>query len=81
MFKYAFLLLISLTCLASQPKFHYLDCVRINDGFYKGCTGKVTEFYPSSSYKAATYSVSVEECKGQGFFYDFYETELEGCKR
>jgi len=35
------LLLLSTTALATEPDFHYQDCVRIVSGFYKGCKGKV----------------------------------------
>ena len=42
--KYIFLLtLISLTCIAAEPKFHFRDCVKVVSGFYKGCSGFTIE--------------------------------------
>jgi hypothetical protein len=81
MFKYLALLLISLTCLASEPKFKFMDCVRIVKGFYKDCKGDVTSYSPGGPSWEAWYEVHVEDCKGQGFFYNFDEDELEGCKK
>lgn len=81
MLKYMFLFLISLTCLASTPKFHYMDCVKVNSGFYEGCKGNVINYYPGHDSSKSSYSVDITDCKGQAFFADFDEDELEGCKK
>jgi hypothetical protein len=80
MLKYFALIFISLTCLASEPKFHYMDCVKIIDGFYTGCKGHVVS-YRSSTAEGPNYNVDVEDCKGQGFFDYFDEDQLEACKK
>lgn len=81
--KYMFLLLISLTCMASEPKFRYMDCVRIKEGFYKDCRGKVINYYPANgnNSKVPMYEVSVDDCKGGSLIADFFEDELKGCKK
>ena len=75
MLKYFVLLLIASTCLASGPKFHFMDCVKITSGFYKNCKGKVTQFYGVNSYE-----VSVSDCKGASFYSNFDEVDLKSAK-
>lgn len=78
MLKY-FVLFIALTCLASDPKFHYMECVKISKGFYGGCKGKVVSFYISDgNYK---YETQVEDCRGGSFTESFREYELERCSK
>lgn len=77
MLKYFVLLLMASICLASEPKFHFMDCVKIKSGFYEGCKGKVTQFYGVESYE-----VAVNNCKGTSFYSNFNETDLKltkGC--
>jgi hypothetical protein len=81
MFKYSILLLISLTTLAGEPKFHFMDCVRITEGFYKGCKGNVKNYLSGSATTEPSYTVSVDDCKNNSFYDDFYENQLEACKK
>ena len=41
MLKYFLLLLLAIPSLASEPKFHFGDCVRVEKGFYKDFSGQV----------------------------------------
>lgn len=81
MLKYLVLFLISLTCLASDPKFHFMDCVKISRGFYKGCKGNVTSYYLSADANKPVYGVDITNCRGETFSSDFEEEQLEGCKK
>ncbi len=79
MLKYFILLLIAFTCLASEPKFHFKDCVKITSGFYKGCRGTVEEFYGVD-----TYQVTIGNCRGSSFYGIFNEDLLQltkGCSK
>jgi len=77
MFKYLFLIFTSGICMASEPKLHYMDCVKIIEGFYKDCHGKVTDYYPADQ----VYTVNVQNCKGSGFTHEFDASRLEACKK
>lgn len=69
---------LSLSCLASEPKFHFRDCVSIKNGFYSGCKGTVLKLETDGYYE-----VNVDDCKGYGFYDTFNEKDLEpakGCK-
>jgi len=81
MLKYSFLILISLTCLASEPKFHFMDCVKITKGFYRGCVGKVGLYFDGKTAEPNYYEVQVEDCKGGAFYANFIENELKECKK
>jgi hypothetical protein len=76
--KFLLLLLISLTCLASEPKFHFQDCVEITHGFYQGCKGTVEDMQSDSS----SYAIKAEDCRGGNFYDWFKESDLKlskGC--
>ena len=77
MIKYLFLLMISLTSIASEPKFHYMECVKITQGFYKECTGNAVSIDYSAD--GTTYDVEMQNCKGHFFRQTFHEFELEKC--
>jgi hypothetical protein len=81
MLKYFALFLISLTCVAGEPKFHFKDCVKVVSGFYKDCKGKVDAYNPGSGSVEPYYEVDIEDCKGSGFYADFDEDQLEACKK
>jgi hypothetical protein len=81
MLKYFALFLISLSCFASEPKFHYMDCVKVVQGFYRGCKGKVTDYMGGNNSEAPSYVVDFDDCKGHPLTQDFYENELEACKK
>ena len=72
---------MALTCVASEPKFHYMDCVNIIEGFYRGCKGNVVAYYSGNNSDGPSYAVEVEDCKNQMFTRDFDEKSLEGCKK
>ena len=74
MLKYFVLLLIASTCLASEPRFHFMDCVKIKSGFYEGCKGTVEEF--DGKY----YSVQIDDCRGSGVYIESEETNLKPAK-
>ena len=82
MLKYFALLLISFTCVASEPKFHFMDCVNITQGFYGGCKGSVTSFIRGNNSDGPSYIVEVDSCKGksQSFSDIFDQNDLEACK-
>lgn len=77
MIKYSILLMLSLTCLASEPKFHYMQCVKIVKGFYSGCRGQAVSIDYNSG--DVTYDVHSDDCKGNTFLQTFHEDELEKC--
>lgn len=72
--KYIIFLLISLTCVASEPRFRFRDCVEITSGFFQGCKGRV------ESHDAADYGVRVEDCRGEDFYEFFSESDLKLAK-
>ena len=79
MLKYFVLLLIASTCFAYEQKFHFMDCVKVNKGFYKDCKGKVTQFYGIDMYE-----VAINNCKSESFYGNFEEDQLElakGCEK
>lgn len=39
------LILLISGCTNPVPKYRYLDCVQITDGFYKGSMGYITDWY------------------------------------
>ena len=83
MHKFLILFLLVLPCLASEPKFHYMDCVKVIQGFYEGCTGNVIS-YNIYSDKDSSYTVGVDTCNGKdagGLVQDFKEGELKGCRK
>lgn len=69
------LMFLSLTCIAGEPKFHFKDCVKVTNGFYRGCKGTVED--SNGVEGGRTYGVSIESCKGEGFWANFNEDELE----
>ena len=77
MLKYFIFLFMALTCLASEPKFHYMDCVQIVKGFYKDCTGNVTSYDEDNS----SYTVEIDACKSGRTTLEVSETDLKGCKK
>ena len=81
MLKYFVLLLISLTVYAAEPKFHFMDCVKITKGFYEGCKGNVIGYTPGSGSYQPHYMVEVNNCKGKDLTADFDDDQLEGCKK
>jgi hypothetical protein len=74
MFKYAVILFLTLPCIASEPKFHFGDCVKIRKGFFKGCRGH------ASMYVSGKYEVD-GECGFGSFHETFEENELERCRK
>jgi hypothetical protein len=78
------LLLISITCLASEPQFHFKDCVKITHGFYLGCQGTVERFTDLGLLGRSnkSYSVQLEDCKGSQAYVELDEKEMKlssGC--
>lgn len=74
--KILLFLFISLTCLASEPRFHFKDCVEITQGFYQGCKGTVEDMQSDSS----EYGIKAEDCRGGNFYDWFKENELKPAK-
>lgn len=83
MLKYIVLFLMALTCTASEPKFHFMDCVKILNGFYKNCKGNVVSHSNQGAITQlySIYGVEVDDCKGNSFTSTFDEDQLEGCKK
>jgi len=75
MFKLLLLLSIA-NAQAAEPRFHFKDCVTINQGFYKGCKGIVRDIGPSET----SYEVDVE-CKGDRFLQYLKEDYLDKCPK
>lgn len=73
--KLIFVLFLSLSCSASEPKFHFKDCVKVNKGFYRDCKGTVEELITTMG-PDVLYTVNVEDCKGSGFYNNFSEEDL-----
>ena len=74
--KFIFVFL-SLSCFASEPKYHFKDCVEVVGGFYGGCKGTVQE------YTGLHYGVGID-CKNEEFYGYFKEEDLKsstGCKK
>ncbi len=55
-----------------------MDCVQVTKGFYKGCKGNVISY---DSDIPPSYSVDVDDCKGQSFYNDFDESQLKRCSK
>ena len=72
--KYLTLLLLSTLCFAAEPRFHFMDCVKVTKGFYEGCKGNVTD------YNNGYYHISSDDCKGKSFFDSLPEYSLEPAK-
>jgi len=72
--KTLFLLFISLTCLASEPRFHFQDCVEIIHGFYQGCKGTVQDMEDGVMYGVKA------ECKGASLYVRVKEKDLKSAK-
>lgn len=67
------LILISLSCMASEPKFHFRDCVKVLHGFYRGCVGVVE----NQDGGTGSYGVGGNDCNGDSFYSFFEEKDLE----
>lgn len=52
--KYVVGILTFLLCMSvarsDEPKFHFGDCVKVIDGFYRGCSGKVRGYTLAGEY-------------------------------
>lgn len=66
--------LISMSCFAVDTKFHFKDCVKVMNGFYKNCYGTVEYFYEPSTY------LVMINCKKESLEYTFEEKDLESSK-
>lgn len=75
MLKYFLLLLLAIPCLASEPKFHFMDCVKIKTGFYKNCSGAIQSWDGFNRYVVQSY-----DCRGGDMNAQFYENDLESSK-
>lgn len=73
------LLFLPVICLAGEPKFHYMDCVKVTNGFYRGCKGRVQRLEEVSNYE-----VYISDCRENSTIVTFEEKDLElsnGCKK
>ena len=75
--------LISLSCLANETKYHFYDCVKIKNGFFRGCKGRVMDFH-EGPLGIEIYEVSVVDCHGMDFHTnasskDLVATEAKEC--
>jgi hypothetical protein len=72
------LLLLSIPAQATEPKFHFKDCVSIQSGFYKGCHGLVQAILHQADVLLThdIYDVNVV-CKSESIFQTFKESELK----
>jgi len=77
-----FLLFLStINAHADESKFHFKDCVTVNQGFYKDCRGEVRDILPSGTKGDETsYEVDVN-CKGDRLYQDFKESYLDKCTK
>lgn len=76
--KYLFLVVLPIVCIASEPRFHFKDCVKVVKGFYRNCLGTVEDMNGNDHYY-----VNVQDCRGAGFTTVFNENELalsKGCQ-
>jgi hypothetical protein len=71
------LILISLSCMASEPKFHFRDCVKVTKGFYRGCVGAVENYNGKNRDGENTYGVGSNDCNGEQFYEFFKESDLK----
>lgn len=37
----------------ADPKFHYGDCVKVTEGFYRGCFGRVRDMHFGDTYEVS----------------------------
>lgn len=73
------LLLVPTTVSAEETKFHYNECVTVVKGFYKGCTGRVTEYFYEDTYQVELKCPLAKDVK-----YDIvkgYELKTSACRR
>jgi hypothetical protein len=68
--KIYLLLMISTSCIASEPKYHLNDCVKVIEGFYRDCNGTVEAYIPPDKYEV------VIVCKNHILPLQFRETDL-----
>lgn len=73
------LLLLAIPCFASEPKFHFMDCVRVTRGFYRSCTGTIESWNGSNKY-----NIQSNDCRGESIYAQLEENDLElskGCSK
>jgi hypothetical protein len=59
--------------MASEPKFHFRDCVKVTRGFYRGCYGVVENQDGGDDF----YGVDGNDYKGNSFYGFFRESDLK----
>ena len=67
---------LSTICLSNETKFHFRDCVKVTNGFYKNCKGRIENTAETDKYEVKGV------CKGEDFGLNFSEQDLEltkGC--
>lgn len=75
--KILYLLFLPIICLASEPKFHFGECVKVTTGFYKDCVGRVVRMEGQQHFEINGY------CNDASFFESFDEKDLKlskGCR-
>lgn len=78
--KTIFLILLSLQCSASEPKFHFHECVQVKSGFYRGCKGIVDVYFEGGGEYKPSYNLELK-CKGEELSKSFDEDNLKRCKK
>ena len=76
--KKLFILFLPIFCFASEPKFHFEDCVKVTKGFYQGCKGRITGLSDPDKYYVTG------ECKIYRFSDTIKESDLtaaNGCEK
>lgn len=73
------LLLAPFLLAVVAPKFHFMDCVVVKNGFYEGNKGNVRSFYFNDKTRQNSYEVVSDNAKGQTFVEQFDESDLASC--
>jgi len=71
------ILLFASTCLAAEPKFHFQDCIKVLDGFYKGCSGRVVAINQNKNVQGKDlYDVNLTCKNNETTFQTVLETQI-----
>jgi hypothetical protein len=63
---------------AAEPRFHYLDCVNVVSGFYKGCHGLVKTVNQNDNFpKYDTYDVELSCKSNEGMLQQVRDGDLQ----
>ena len=75
----ALLLLLSPTAECREPIFHFMDCVLVMQGFYRGCHGQVREVSYGGTIASPvdTYEVSLTCNDGEGTVQTLTDQDLK----